>query len=121
MSLEVVQAKFTGSQARWPQALAALASQKKLSQQDVARGTLQWAFGRLIANGDMHAGNLAFFLTSPTLTLTPAYDMLPMSFAPGSAGYMRDSVPAIELDSTIGREIWQKALEMAQRYWQLIS
>lgn len=47
--------------------------------------------------------------------------MLPMSFAPNSAGYMRDRPPVIELDSTIGREVWQSALSMAQRYWQAIA
>ncbi|KGT88463.1 transcriptional regulator [Erwinia typographi] len=121
VSLESVQGEFTGSHARWPQALSELLSQKKITAEDAARGTLQWAFGRLIANGDMHGGNLSFFLTSPTLTLTPTYDMLPMSFAPNSAGYMRDRPPVIELDSTIGREVWQRALSMAQRYWQAIA
>ena len=121
VSLESVQAEFTGQQSRWPQALSALVSQKMIVTPDAERGTLQWAFGKLIANGDMHAGNLAFFLTSPTLTLTPAYDMLPMSFAPNSAGYMRADAPVIELDSSVGRTVWQKALAMADRYWLQMS
>lgn len=121
VSLESVQAEFTGQQSRWPQALSALVSQKMIVMPDAERGTLQWAFGKLIANGDMHAGNLAFFLTSPTLTLTPAYDMLPMSFAPNSAGYMRADAPVIELDSSVGRTVWQKALAMADRYWLQMS
>lgn len=121
VSLEAVQAEFTGSPSRWPQALAALLRQKRITPEDADRGTLQWAFGRLIANGDMHAGNLAFFLTVPKLTLTPAYDMLPMSFAPNSAGYMREQAPDLELESTIAREVWLRALNMAQRYWQIIA
>lgn len=95
--------------------------QKKITTEDAERGTLQWAFGRLIANGDMHAGNLAFFLTAPKLTLTPACDMLPMRFAPNSAGYMLEQAPALKLESTIRREVWLRALIMAQRYWQAIA
>lgn len=38
-----------------------------------------WWFGRLIANTDMHDGNLAF---KPGLKLAPVYDMLPMGYAP---------------------------------------
>ncbi|WP_261644288.1 type II toxin-antitoxin system HipA family toxin YjjJ [Erwinia mallotivora] len=121
VSLEAVQAEFCGAQQRWPQALQALLAQKKISSEDAARGTLQWAFGRLIANGDMHSGNLAFFPTSPRLTLTPAYDMLPMSLAPNSAGFMRDTVPVIALDASVSGTLWRRAMPLAQRYWQTIA
>lgn len=121
VSLETVQAEFNGTQQRWPQALQDLLAQKKITPEDAKRGTLQWAFGRLIANGDMHSGNLAFFHTSQRLTLTPAYDMLPMSLAPNSAGYMRDTIPVIELDTTVPGGIWQQALMLAQQYWQIIA
>ena len=121
VSLEAVLAEHTGTQGRWPQALQSLLQQKIISPEDAARGTLQWAFGRLIANSDMHCGNLAFFLTPSGLKLTPAYDMLPMSFAPNSAGYMRESVPTLELDSRLSREVWQRAMTMALHYWRLIA
>lgn len=121
VSLEAVQAEFTGTQARWPQALQNLALQKLISAEDAARGTLQWAFGRLIANGDMHSGNLAFFHEASGLRLTPAYDMLPMSFAPDSSGHMREAPPLIEPDASVSREVWLTALAMAQQYWQAIA
>ncbi|ADP10112.1 hypothetical protein EJP617_04310 [Erwinia sp. Ejp617] len=121
VSLEAVQAEFIGNSHHWPAALRQLVQQKRLSERDAQRGTLQWAFGRLIANGDMHAGNLSFFLTEGGLRLTPAYDMLPMSFAPNSAGYMRDSAVELRLDDSVSQHHWQTALEMAGQYWQLIS
>ena len=54
---------------------------------------LVW-FGRLIANSDMHTGNLSFRplalagLAAPaaTLQLAPVYDMLPMHYAPLPGG-----------------------------------
>lgn len=121
VSLEAVQAEYSGAQARWPQALQNLARQKLISPEDAARGELQWAFGRLIANGDMHSGNLAFFYHADGLALTPAYDMLPMSFAPSSSGHMRETPPLIEPDAAISREVWLRALAMAQQYWQKIA
>lgn len=121
VSLEAVQAEFIGHQHHWPAALRQLVEQKRLSERDAQRGILQWALGRLIANGDMHAGNLSFFLTDDGLQLTPAYDMLPMSFAPNSAGYMRDSAVELRLDDGVSQHQWQTALKIAGQYWQSIS
>ncbi|CAO95716.1 type II toxin-antitoxin system HipA family toxin YjjJ [Erwinia tasmaniensis] len=121
VSLEAVQAEFIGHPNHWPAALRQLVQQKRLSEHDAQRGILQWAFGRLIANGDMHAGNLSFFLNDGGLGLTPAYDMLPMSFAPNSAGYMRDGAVALRLDDGVSQQQWQTALEMAGEFWQSIS
>ena len=119
VSLEAVGAEFLGSLANWPVALRHLAQAKRISEQDAARGTLQWAFGRLIANSDMHAGNLSFFMDSDRLTLTPAYDMLPMALAPNTLGEMRDSV-TLRLDVTLPRAVWQPASVMAKAYWQAV-
>ena len=119
VSLEAVGAEFLGSLANWPVALRQLAQAKRISEQDAARGTLQWAFGRLIANSDMHAGNLSFFMDSDRLTLTPAYDMLPMALAPNTLGEMRDSV-TLRLDVTLPRAVWQPASVMAKAYWQAV-
>ncbi|SFD81663.1 hypothetical protein SAMN05216563_101340 [Phytobacter palmae] len=47
-----------------------------------------WAFGRLIANSDMHAGKRSFYVSAPPTQMAPVYDMLPMSFAPVNSGAM---------------------------------
>jgi hypothetical protein len=63
----------------WVVGGSALLRQKLISQEtadDIAR---IWHFGQLIANTDMHEGNLSF---RPGLTLAPVYDMLPISYAP---------------------------------------
>ena len=50
---------------------------------------LVW-FGRLIANSDMHTGNLSFrpvaLAGGAALQLAPVYDMLPMRYAPLPGG-----------------------------------
>jgi len=79
---------------------------------DVAR---IWHFGQLIANTDMHEGNLSF---RPGLTLAPVYDMLPMKYAP---------VRGIELPTPEFRPrlplpdesaLWADAARAASIFWE---
>lgn len=119
-SLEAVSAEFIGHQQHWPAALQELQRQQRITAETQQRGTLQWAFGRLIANSDMHAGNLSFFTEDERFTLTPAYDMLPMALAPNSQGHMRDEVK-LTLEFSLPGEVWRAASAMAKCYWQTIS
>jgi hypothetical protein len=80
------------------------------------------AFGELIGNSDMHAGNLAFFLTDTLpLRITPCYDMLPMLWAPGPQGEIiqRRFAPAPPLPSL--SEPWREAAAMAEDFWQRLA
>jgi hypothetical protein len=63
----------------WPQAAQDLVNAKLLPSESFEQLQRLWLFGKLIANTDMHDGNLAF---TPGLQLAPAYDMLPMAYAP---------------------------------------
>jgi HipA-like C-terminal domain len=80
------------------------------------------AFGELIGNTDMHFGNLAFFLddTLP-LRVTPAYDMLPMLWAPGSQGEIveRRFAPAPPLPAMT--ESWREAAGWAEIFWDRVA
>lgn len=121
VSLEAVQSEFVAAPGVWPQVARQLAEQKII--QDDAKLTVEkiWAFGRLIANSDMHAGNLSFYLSAPPLRLAPVYDMLPMAFAPSTSGYLRETLPEIKFDATISPEAWQFVLPLAQCYWQRVA
>lgn len=71
----------------WSLVSSALARDGRL-EEDV-HTAVAWveAFGHLIANTDMHPGNLAFFLQGTRMTgLAPIYDMLPMFHAPRFGG-----------------------------------
>lgn len=79
------------------------------------------AFGELIGNSDMHAGNLAFFLEDAmALRVTPSFDMLPMLWAPGNQGEIieRTFSPAPPLPSH--REAWNEAANWAADFWQRV-
>ena len=79
-----------------------------------------WWFGRLIANTDMHTGNLSFRPSpsgGPSLTLAPTYDMLPMHYAPLPGGELptRAFEPGLPLPAQ--RAVWQAACVAAVDLW----
>jgi hypothetical protein len=78
----------------------------------------RWSFGNLIADSDMHAGNLAFYPAGGMLALTPSYDMLPMLYAPSRGG----EVPVPTFDPQLPlpghEEAWLAAASTAVRFWE---
>ncbi|PTX91265.1 type II toxin-antitoxin system HipA family toxin YjjJ [Opitutus sp. ER46] len=80
------------------------------------------AFGELIGNSDMHPGNLGFYLddTLP-LRLAPAYDMLPMLWAPVAGGEIvaRDFAPLPPVARQVGD--WSVAAGWAGTFWQEVA
>lgn len=78
-------------------------------------------FGGLIGNTDMHDGNLAFrpgTSASKLLTMAPAYDMLPMLYAPvrGVELPQRRFRPALPLP--LEHADWAPAATAALAFWQ---
>ena len=87
-----------------------------LDAEAVERVRHLWWFGRLIANTDMHTGNLSF-VPHGGLTLAPAYDMLPMLYAPLPGGELptRSFEPALPLPPR--RAVWVSACAAALAFW----
>lgn len=87
-----------------------------LDAETVERVRRLWWFGRLIANTDMHTGNLSF-VPNDTLALAPAYDMLPMLYAPLPGGELptRSFEPALPLPPQ--RAVWLLACAAALGFW----
>lgn len=118
LSLACLDGEFVGNAtAPWPVVTRELARQKLISERAHAGATLLYAFGTLIANTDMHAGNLSFVGDQGgPFELSPAYDMLPMAFSPSAGGVMRDTVLAAHLHASVDGETWRFALELAKKY-----
>ena len=113
-SVQALDAEFAGTAGNWPQAVRALAREGIVEHGAVSQTEVLWAFGTLIANGDMHSGNLSFIAEhGRPYQIAPAYDMTCMSFAPTAGGDM----PVRELPLNINNEVtasaWQRALPMA--------
>jgi len=81
--------------------------------------SLLWHFGKLIGNTDMHEGNLSFkpSSTKGMLELAPAYDMLPMLYAPvrGVELPKRTFTPELALPQEAAN--WCIAAKAAQQFW----
>ncbi len=104
--------------ASWPRIAQVLFEAGWLSADDVSRIALIWWFGRLIGNTDMHEGNLAF---RPGLALAPAYDMLPMMYAPLRGGELPDRRYAPALPLPAESNVWQQVAPAAVSYWHMCS
>jgi hypothetical protein len=82
----------------------------------------RWWFGRLIANTDMHFGNLGFFLDGELpMPLAPNYDMLPMLYRPGAGGALvaRAFQPATPIPADA--MYWERASAWAVMFWERVA
>ncbi|WP_420254753.1 type II toxin-antitoxin system HipA family toxin YjjJ [Enterobacter asburiae] len=122
-SLRALEAEFVGrARETWPVLVNELAKQGCVHQDAVASTARLWAFGMLIGNTDMHHGNLSFISShGRPYDLAPAYDMLPMGFAPKSGGALVNTLRPATLIDGIAGETWHEALELAERFYALAS
>lgn len=118
MSLAALDAEFVGTgTGGWPLIAQRLAAEGQI-RPDAANGAdCLWAFGTLIGNTDMHAGNLSFISEhGRPYKIAPAYDMTPMAFAPRSGGGLPDTLPAASIHASVGNDTWRQAEELARRF-----
>jgi hypothetical protein len=102
----------------WSRAAIRLLESRRISADDARRLRLLDAFGALIANTDRHHHNVAFFPGSSSCTLAPAFDQLPMLYAPSGDG----SVPVRHFvapsPTAEGLDVWDEARSLALTFWQ---
>lgn len=122
-SLRALDAEFVGdASAPWPSLVDRLAAKGHVDTEAVAGAALLWAFGTLIGNTDMHAGNLSFVgRHGRPYQLAPAYDVLPMGFAPGSGGTIVNTLPPASLSASVDGETWRAALHLAEGFFAMLS
>ncbi|MBH1971578.1 type II toxin-antitoxin system HipA family toxin YjjJ [Moraxellaceae bacterium AER2_44_116] len=122
VSLDAVSNEFVGHNKAWDEQAQSLLRLKKISQIDYQTMLQVFAFGRLIANEDMHNGNISFFLADDfALSLAPIYDMLPMCFAPTTHGEVVEREIKIAQPTTLTHSIWPTVIEWAKDYWRKVS
>ena len=122
-SLRALDAEFVGDvSAPWPSLVSRLVAAGHVHADAVAGAALLWAFGTLIGNTDMHAGNLSFVnKQGRPYQLAPAYDILPMGFAPRSGGAVVDTLQPASLSAAVDGEAWREALHLAESYFAMVS
>lgn len=122
-SLRALDAEFVGkASAPWPSLVTQLVADGHVHPDALAGAARLWAFGTLIGNTDMHAGNLSFVSEQGRpYQLAPAYDILPMGFAPRTGGMLADTLPTAALTAAVKSETWRDALTLAQKFLAMLG
>jgi hypothetical protein len=118
----------TGTRQNWAATCYALVLQRRMSALDASAVRALFDFGHLIANTDMHFGNLSLWAddpANPQFTLAPLYDMLPMRWRTDGFHGLQDYAPfeprrnpaAADDGATSARSVahafWQRASQHA--------
>jgi hypothetical protein len=105
----------------WTEGAARLLESNLIDHDTTRAITRLWHFGQLIGNTDMHDGNLSFrpqtSAEATPLILAPAYDMLPMLYAPQRGVELPPVKFAPRLPMPAEREAWQDAAAAADEFW----
>jgi hypothetical protein len=124
---------FFGAAGRpWAEAGLRLAAKGWLQAEQVQQLACLWHFGQLIANNDMHDGNLAFQLTQLTeapglerpgtvLQIAPVYDMLPMAYSPVRGVELPARVYAPKMPLPEEQPTWTAAAQAARVFWEMAA
>jgi len=122
VTLETLNAEFLGQPpGAWETHADKLGTAGLLAGDPIATShRIAW-FGRLIANNDMHLGNLAFRPCAGSLQLCPIYDMLPMAYAPLPGGELprRAFRPPMPLPPQHAH--WLTACRAAIHFWLTVA
>ncbi len=117
LSLAALDAEFVGLGQGWAAIAQRLAKDSHIEPEAAAAVSLLQAIGVLIGNTDMHTGNLSFVTEQGRpYQLAPAYDMLPMVFAPKSGGAIPDALPEAQIHAHILPAAWRRAEAIARAY-----
>lgn len=123
VSLRALDAAFVGQgSGSWIKCAQRLKAAMLITPEDTEHVAQLWTFGNLIANTDMHFGNLSFYLDEDfPLGLAPCYDMLPMLFRPAPSG----EIPPLEFTAKFPlpeNEIaWNQMHPLALSFWKKVS
>jgi hypothetical protein len=117
----------------WARAANALRGTGAISNEDARRLRLYEAYAKLIANTDRHHHNIALLPVESHDTgdattarpvryhLAPAFDQLPMLYAPTSDGQLLDREFASPTPTADTWEVWGRAVSLAKTFWRRAS
>lgn len=111
-----------GKRDNWPAFAERCRQEGLMDAHDVHLVHVLTAFSELIGNGDRHFENLSLMTDErgQPIEVSPAYDMLPMMYAPVGGGIeppLREVSPSFE---TLGArpDVWQAAFNAAKTFWE---
>lgn len=125
LSAGSVDDEFFGHRDTWPEFATRCELAGYLSAADARRIDVLAAFSELIGNTDRHFENISMLIgeDGEYKGVAPAYDILPMRYAPIGAGVDPDLTPIEPRIGTIGArpEVWARAADSAERFWNAVQ
>lgn len=125
ISIGSLDAALVGTSIRnWVESATALQEADYISSTDLETIRDLYSFGQMIANTDMHPGNLSFFLPElegELFKLCPAYDMLPMRYRPNAQGEILPVSFKLDLPKAENIESREKMYPIALEFWDTLS
>lgn len=122
VSLMAYDAEYVGKMDNWAATALRMASRNLMQDLDAERLCFLEAFGRLIGNTDRHYGNISLLIENGNWRLAPAYDMLPMIYAPvGGELVDRAFDPGALRPTAETLAPWNAARELARQYWDSVQ
>ena len=121
VSLHALDAHAHGKLDDWSSAAGRLVADGWLDEADAARLRTLHAFGRLVANTDMHFGNACLHAERRPFRLAPAYDMLPMAYQPAPTGEVPPRSPGLDVPPPEAHAAFRRALPLALDFWARVA
>jgi HipA-like C-terminal domain len=75
------------------------------------------AYGALIANSDRHHYNVSMFPTQNGYDVAPAFDQLPMAYAPPASGNLINAAISRPRAAVNTLDVWDEARGLADDFW----
>ena len=118
MSLAAASEQIDGT---WTDAAEGMQRRGELSDDSLHRIALLDAYGALIANTDRHQYNVSLFPAEGGYSVAPAFDQLPMAYAPPASGNLRNFAIAAPRPAVNTLANWGEAQELAAEFWRRAS
>lgn len=120
ISLNALDNEFVGKKGSWTSGASELLKQRRISKETCDAVRWRELFGQLIGNTDMHLANISFFFQIPNiLGLAPAYDMLPMMYAPQNGQIVERNFNPM-LPKPTDADIWQEVWMAGKEFWAIV-
>jgi len=101
----------------WSDAAESLHADGVLGDDGLRQIVLLDAFGAWIANSDRHYHNIALFPTARGFEVAPAFDQLPMAYAPPASGNLRNAAIPPPRPAVNTLDVWGEAQDLAREFW----
>jgi HipA-like C-terminal domain len=122
VSLMAYDNEYVGKIDSWANTAERMVARSLLTERDADRLRFLEAFGILIGNTDRHYGNISLLIEDDDWRLAPAYDVLPMVYAPTAGEVVeREFNPAAVTASVQTLRQWPAAQGLARQYWDTVA